>query len=235
MEMSKVVVIHQPDFMPHLGFFHRLLLADQFIVLDHVQFVTGTSRSWTHRDKIKTSFGEKWLSLSIRKAPMGTLIKEIELSSSVDWVTNNLNLLKQNYSKAPFFDEIFPFITTLYDKPPIYMVDFNLRSIKLIMDLLDIKLPILRSSSLQPNGSSNDLLICLLRKVHATTYLSGCGARAYMQLEKFAQAGIEVVWQNFIHPVYPQQFGNFAPNLSTLDLLFNCGIASSRQILRKAV
>jgi hypothetical protein len=70
--------------------------------------------------------------------------------------------------------------------------------------------------------------------VGATHYLSGNGARDYMQPEKFAQAGIQVVWQQFSHPVYPQQFGAFVPYLSSLDVLFNCGITASRQILREA-
>lgn len=231
--MRKTVVIHQPDFVPYLGFFQRFLSADQFIVLDHVQFVTGTSRSWTHRDKIKTPAGEKWITLSVSKASLGTPINQIELSTSVDWATANLNLLKQNYRRAPFFDKVFPSVVQLYEAPPRLMADFNLRFIELLMDLLDVRLPWVRSSSLQPEGNSNDLLIDLLGKVGATHYLSGNGARDYMQLERFAQAGIQVVWQQFTHPVYPQQFGAFVPYLSSLDVLFNCGITASRQILRE--
>lgn len=230
--MSKIVVIHQPDFAPYLGFFHRFLSADEFIVLDHVQFVTGTSRSWTHRDKIKTATGEKWLSLSVQKAPMGTPINNVKLSESYDWATANLNLLKQNYSKAPFFEEIFPLVAHLYDQRVVFMADFNLKIIELLMDLLDVRLPWIRSSSMQAHDTKNELLIDLLRKSGATCYLSGIGARDYMQPEKFAQAGIDVVWQDFVHPVYPQLFGGFIPYLSSLDLLFNCGTLASRRILR---
>lgn len=232
--MSKTVVIHQPDFAPYLGFFHRFLMADEFIVLDHVQFVTGTSRSWTHRDKIKTPAGEKWLTLSVKKEPMGTPINRIELSTAVNWVKDNLNLLEQNYRKAPFFFEIFPLIQALYEAPAPLMADFNIKSIELLMDLLDVRIPWVRSSHLHPAGSSNELLIDLLGKVGATRYLSGVGARDYMRPEKFAQAGIQVVWQDFHHPVYPQQFGPFIPYLSSLDVLFNCGVEGARKILRES-
>lgn len=231
--MKKIVVIHQPDFLPYLGFFHRFLSADEFIVLDHVQFVSS-ARGWTHRDKIKTPTGARWLSLSVNKAPRNTPIKEIELAGSVDWVTDNLNLLRQNYRAAPFFEEIFPLIDGMYNQPPRLMVDFNIRSIELLMDLLDVRLPWVRSSTLQPSGSSNELLIDLLGKVGATHYLSGNGARDYMQPDKFAYGGIQVVWQEFKHPVYPQQFGAFVPYLSALDVLFNCGVEASRKILREA-
>jgi hypothetical protein len=68
--------------------------------------------------------------------------------------------------------------------------------------------------------------------VQADRYLSGVGARAYFEPEPFAAAGIEVLWQNFKHPIYPQLYGEFIPGLSSIDLLFNCGIAKSREVLR---
>jgi hypothetical protein len=83
--VSRSVVIHQPDFLPWLGYFHRLLKADLFIALDQVQFVTGTSRSWTHRDMIKSPQGAKWLSLRVQKAPFGTPIRDILLAPGADW------------------------------------------------------------------------------------------------------------------------------------------------------
>lgn len=230
--MSKTVVIHQPDFAPYLGFFDRFRQTDLFIVLDHVQFVTGTSRSWTHRDKIKTPAGEKWLTLSTRKAPRDTPINQIELSDAIDWAGDNLNLLEANYRRAPFYDEIMPLVRALYADPPHLMATFNLRSIEWLMDLLDVRIPFVLSSSLNPVGSKNELLVDLLRKMGATRYLSGTGARGYMDESVFAAAGIEVIWQSFEHPVYPQQFDGFIPYLSTLDALFNCGVAGTRRLLR---
>ena len=86
----KTVVIHQPDFMPYAGFFHRFLNADLYIALDHVQFVKGTSRAWTHRDKIKTTKGDQWLTVSTKSAPLNTPINQIQLSDDINWKENNL-------------------------------------------------------------------------------------------------------------------------------------------------
>lgn len=230
--MSKTVVIHQPDFAPYLGFFDRFLRSDLYIVLDHVQFVSGTSRSWTHRDKIKTPAGEKWLTLSTRKAPRDTPINRIELSDTTDWASDNLNLLEANYHRSPFYAEIMPQIRALYAKPPRLLAEFNLRSIEWLMDALDVRIPFVLSSTLDPQGSKNELLVDLLGKVGATHYLSGTGARGYMDESVFAAADIAVVWQSFEHPVYPQQFDGFIPYLSTIDVLFNCGIAGARRLLR---
>ena len=231
---KKIVVIHQPDFIPYLGFFHRFLHADMYIALDHVQFVRYSNRSWTHRDKIKTEQGEKWLSVSIKKAPLDTPINQIELSTDVDWKQSNLQLLDQNYRKAPFFGELMPEIERLYAQSHRLLRDFNMASIEMLMDMLDVRTPWVWSSRLAPVGAKNEMLVDLLKKVSATHYLSGVGAWDYFQPEPFAAAGIEVIWQNFTHPVYKQQFGEFVPYLSSLDVLFNHGINASREIMRRA-
>lgn len=229
---KKVVVIHQPDFAPYLGFFQRFLHADLYIALDHVQFV-NSSRSWTNRDKIKTAQGEKWLTISVKKAPRDTAINQIELSTDTDWRQDNLRLLEQNYRKTPCYNELMPEIERLYAQPFRLLRDFNMASIEMLMDMLDVRIPLVWSSTLDPVGTKNELLVDLAQKVSATHYLSGVGARDYFQSEPFTKEGIEVIWQNFTHPVYAQQFGEFVPYLSALDVLFNHGITASREILRR--
>lgn len=231
---KKIVVIHQPDFAPYLGFFHRFLRADYYIALDHVQFVYG-NRAWTHRDKIKTAQGEKWLTVSVKKAPRDTAINQIELSADTNWRQDNLRLLEHNYRKAPCCKELMPEIERLYAMPFQMLRDFNMASIDMLMDMLDVRIPWVWSSTLDPVGTKNELLVDLLQKVSATHYLSGLGARDYFQPEPFARAGIEVIWQDFKHPVYPQLYGDFIPYLSSIDLLFNCGIEKSRKILRSCL
>lgn len=233
--MSKTVVIHQPDFLSYLGFFHRLLLADQFVILDHVQYVTGTSRSWMNRDKIKSTNGETWLTVSVMKCPRETPINQVLLSDTVNWRESNLNLLQQNYRKAPFFGEIHPYVEALYAEPCERLVDFNVKSIEMLCRLLDIDIDVVFSSTLHCEGSRNELLVNILQKVGATHYLSGLGAKNYYSPEPFQEAGIEVVWQDFSHPVYPQLHGGFIPGLSAIDALYNCGMAQTRKLLRGRV
>lgn len=230
--MSRSVVIHQPDFLPWLGYFHRLLQADLFIALDHVQFVTGTSRSWTHRDMIKTPQGAKWLSLRVQKAPFGTPIRDILLAPGADWRQDNLNLVRENYRKSPFFGEVFPRLEQFYAQPHATMAGMNLASLDLLEEALDVKTPRLISSQMEPQGTSTAMLVDLLKKAGATRYISGQGARAYLDAALFEEAGIELVWQDFRHPVYPQAHGAFIPMLSSIDALFNCGLDGTRQLLR---
>jgi hypothetical protein len=230
--MSRTAVIHQPDFLPYLGFFDRLLRSDIFVFLDSAQYVDSTSRSWTHRDKIKTAKGAQWISLSVKSAPRDTPIYKIELSERADWRTNHINLLRENYRRSPYFAEIFPEIEQLYANPCTKLSDFNRASIELLMRLFDIEIETVTATSLSPQGKSNELLVDILKKIGADRYLSGPGARAYFRPEPFAAAGIEVLWQDFQHPVYSQLHGDFVPYLSSIDLLLNCGIDESRKILR---
>lgn len=230
--MTKTVVIHQPDFLPHLGFFHRLLHANLFVILDNVQYVNGTSQSWMNRDKLKTPQGEKWLTVSVKKAARETPINQIELSTNTDWKKNNLNLITQNYREAPYFTEIYPYIEDLYASEDLLLAEFNFNSIKMLMKLLGVKIAIVFASHFDTIGKKNELLLDILQKVDATHYLSGLGARAYFKPEPYEKAKIDVVWQSFIHPVYPQLHGEFIPYLSSIDLLFNCGVEKSREILR---
>ncbi len=232
--MTRTVVVHQPDFLPYLGFFHRFLNADVYLVLDHVQFVQHTSRAWTHRDKNKTRAGPAWLSLSVQKCPLETAIKEVELSDSPSWRAANLNLLSENYRSAPFFKLVFGKVEQIYGMPINRLAAFNLAFIDLLCDWLGIKISRVCSSDLHPTERKSEMVASLVAAVGGTRYLSGVGARDYHDQAPFARRGIEVIWQDFKHPVYPQQFGEFVPYLSTIDALFNCGPEETARLLRSA-
>lgn len=197
-----------------------------------MQFVTGTSRAWTHRDKIKTPQGEKWLTLGVKRSPFRTPINQVELLADAAWRRDNLNQLRENYRHAPAYQELMPHLERLYALEFTAMRDFNMASIEMLMDLLDVRVPWVWSSGMEPEGRQNGLLVDLLKKVSATHYLSGVGARQYFDPAPFLHAGIQVVWQDFHHPVYPQLHGPFVPYLSALDVLFNCGKDQSRKLLR---
>lgn len=230
--MKKTVVIHQPDFLSYIGFFHRLLHADLYIVLDDVQFVSSSSRAWTNRDKIKTQNGEQWLTINVKKASRDTKINEILVSDTINWKKQNLDLIKQNYKKSKYFDEIFPYVEKLYESEFEKLSDFNIASILMLMKLFSIDIEIVYSSTLKSTQTKSERLVELLTQVNATHYLSGVGAKDYHIDKPFEDANIEVIWQDFKHPVYPQLYGEFIQYLSSIDLLFNCGIEKSREILR---
>ncbi len=140
--------------------------------------------------------------------------------------------MKQNYKKSDYFKEVFQHIEELYNKNFDKLSDFNLASIEMLNKLFDIKIDIVFSSNLKSTTTKNERLVELLKQVNATHYLSGIGAKDYHDNVPFEKENIEVIWQDFKHPIYPQLHGEFIPYLSSIDLLFNCGIEKSREILR---
>lgn len=229
--MSKTVVVHQPDFLPYLGFFHRLLQADLYLSLDHVQFAR---RGWTHRDKIKTRTGATWLSLSVEKCPIDTAIANVALWPGLCWRTKNLTLIAENYRRASYYDQLFGEIERIYAMPIDRLATFNIAFIRLVCRWLGIRIACVQSTDLEPSGQKSEMIANLVSAVGGTRYLSGIGAREYHDQTPFDRLGIEVVWQNFTHPTYTQQFGDFVPYLSAIDALFNCGPEGTVRLLRSA-
>jgi len=217
--------------MPYLGFFQRLLVADLYVVLDNVQYLSG-SKSWHNRDRIKTREGAAWLTVPTQKAPQKTAIGQILIAEDGGWRRRHLNLLEHNYRKAPFIAESWPALEELYSGGETRLADFTLASIRMLMRAFDLGTTLVAASELQAQGASNELLADILEKTGATAYLSGVGARDYFDPAPFQRVGVTVNWQDFRHPEYPQLHGAFAPFLSSIDLLLNCGKDTARSILR---
>lgn len=223
------VVIHQPDFLPWLGFFDRLAHADLWIVLDHVQFTSGAADSWIHRDKILSTTGPRWLTTGVVKAPLGTSINDMRLDPDPRWRLRHLRQVREAYRKSAWFAHYYQEVESLYNKDADSMVDFNLRGIDWLCRCLGIKCNAIRSSQLEPEGRANKMLVSLLQRVNARTYLSGDGARDYFEEKPFRENGIEVEWQQYQVPVYPQgKRDKFVSGLSALDALFWVGPAAAR-------
>lgn len=194
------------------------------MVFDDVQFLR---RGWHHRDKIKTREGATWLTLSVKKGDYHQKINEVILGDVQEgWVDDNLNLIREHYQKAPCFSEYFPKIKEVYMAGYTKLVDINIAFLRMLFEIFEIRTKLVLASTLGAEGQNNERLINILKKVNGTHYLSGTGAKAYLDENVFAQEGIKVDWQKFTHPQYPQLHGDFIPNLSCLDILLNCGFES---------
>jgi hypothetical protein len=216
---KKVVVIHQPDFLPWLGFFDRWRRSDLYIVLDDVQFLR---RGWHHRDKIKTAAGVQWLTVPVmKKGKYLQLIREVEIDYSTDWRSKHLRTIEVNYKRACAFDYFIEKIKGIYNKKPRFLVELNLLLLQLMAEELGIDVPFVLASDYHVNSSSTRRLVELMKAVEGTHYLSGTGARNYLDESLFEQEGILLNWQQFNHPVYPQLHGDFVPGLSVLDFAMN--------------
>jgi hypothetical protein len=230
--MEKVVAIHQPNYLPWLGYFYKLMHSNIFVYLDNVPY---EKNGYTNRNLIKTAQGTQWLTVGVlTKGHFGQAINELKINNNIDWNTNHWKSIMQNYSHAPFFNYYKEEFNTIYKQKWDSLAVLNEILILTCCKMLKItNVEFIRASSLNTSGKSTELLIDICHKVGVDNYLSGFGGAKYMEEDKFIQAGIKISCYDFVHPVYQQLWGNFVPNLSILDLLFNEG-ENSHNILKRA-
>lgn len=225
-----IVSIHQPQFLPYLGFFHKVAHSDVYVVLDDVQFL---ERGHQNRNEIKMQAGKQWLTVPVVQN-RGQLIKDVLIDNSTNWRRKHWAALESNYRPAPFFKELAPGLkAVLVDGGHTRLADLDVDLLKWAMTALGIERPIRFSSQLGIEGTQTERLINVCKAAGATVYLSGQGGRQYMELPLFEAAGIEVRFQEFAAPTYPQQFmqHGFMPNLAVVDALFNCGGEGTRALI----
>jgi hypothetical protein len=224
-----IVSIHQPQYLPWLGYFDKIARCDVFIFLDNVQF---KKNEWQNRNKIKTDQKWQWLSVPVIHR-FGQRINEVEINDTVRWGKKHLQALATNYSKAPFFKEHLDFFVKTYGQEWERLLDINLHLIRYLVKALNISNKEFRlASEYQSREGPTERLVDLCKLVGADVYLSGQDGARYLDLNEFKKEGIQVIFQSYKHPTYPQLFGEFEPYLSVVDLLFNCG-PESLSILRK--
>lgn len=175
-----------------------------------------------------------WLTVPVlSKGKFGQLIGNVGVNNDVAWGRKHWRAIEDNYAKAPYLNQYRASFEELYSKKWDKLVDLNTALIRLITGLLGInKTQFLMASELGVSGKSTDLLIDICKVIGADEYLSGTGGSlVYLDKEQFKAGGINLKYSDFKHPVYPQSFGEFIPNLSVIDLLFNMGL-DSRLIIK---
>lgn len=226
------VSIHQPNFLPWFGYFHKLAYSDMFIFFDDVQYPRG--KTFISRVKINMQNGEHWITVPIKGKSELLPIQNIPLTNG-PYLKKIARTLEVTYKKTPYFQEVYDCVSLhLLDQPP-SLCALNISLITAIVNRLGLATRLVRSSELGCTGhEGEDKILCLLKAVKAITYISGKGAGSNRHIDEghFAKEGIRLVWQSFDHPIYPQLFGGiFIPNLSIVDMLFNLGFDQTRKML----
>lgn len=214
------VTIHQPEHMPWLGFFHKINMADVFVILDNVKF---KKLYFENRNKLRTYNGWNWITVPLKKHSDNTLIKDIAIHNDLRHTKKTLNVLWQNYNKAKFFKLYWDEFEAFYSKEYNLLLELNLELIKFFLKHMGIQIEIVLASNLDVVGTKSELNFNICKAIDAKTYISGISGKEYLDLEKFQKADIEVVFQEFHHPIYRQLHEPFIPCMSVIDLLFNQG------------
>lgn len=216
-----ILTAHQPSYLPWLGLFHKIALADKFILFDQVQYVP---KDWISRNDIKTPNGP--LTLTVPVLTTGhreKTIAQIEIHNELPWARKHWKSILANYRQAPYFKQYADFFEATYARPWKLLADLDLYMLEWFLKTLGIKTPVERAGAHEFQGAKSALVIDMCVQLKAKVYIFGALGRDYADAEAFRHAGVVPVFQDYKHPVYRQLHGEFRPYMSVIDLLFNEG------------
>ena len=217
------VAVHQPQYLPWLGYLAKWAAADLFVFLDTVQY---EKNGWQNRNRIKTADGARWLTVPVR-ARLGMRIADVGIDLEQPWPARHLRTIEGAYSGAPFWPSIRDALARLYAEPWERLAGVAVASAEALARAVGVTTPTRLASSLPVDDDDpTGRLVALCQSAGADTYLAGGHGARYIDAKRFADAGIRVLYQTYSHPVYAQQHGDFVPFLSGLDLLLMHGDAS---------
>jgi hypothetical protein len=219
--LLKKIAILQSNYIPWKGYFDIINSVDEFVFHDDLQY---TKNDWRNRNRIKTERGATWLTI-----PCGTnqkrLICEVEMKDN-SWQKKHWNLIERNYCKTRYWNIYKDFFSEIYlcnkwDK----LSEFNQILIKKISkELLGVTTIFKDSREFNLKLSKAERVLELLKKIGATSYLSGPSARNYLKESMFKEANIDLYWMDYSgYPEYNQLFKPFIHSVSIIDLIFNEG------------
>ena len=217
-----ILTAHQPVYLPWIGLFQKIALADKFCFFDNVQYQT---KDWNNRNKIKFSNGEaKWLTVPVKRS--GYLEKsflDIKINNEVPWRRKHWKSIEMNYSKAKYFSLYVDGLKGFYEKEWDYLVDLNYEMLLYLLENLGLNVQVVRMCNWSFKGRKSNLVLDMCLQMEADVYIFGMLGEGYAKRENFLKKGVVPYFQHYKHPEYRQLHGQFVSHLSIIDLLFNCG------------
>lgn len=211
-----IVACHQPNFLPWMGYFAKLVQCDYFVILDDVQMPTG--RSYVSRTRVADAQGSRWLSVPVTRQS-GQRIAEVELAPDPRWRTKHLSSIRQMYAKAPHVDAVLELMRAPYEADHVNLAEFNIHLLERVMAHLGVRRKVIRSSTLGIDSTSDQRLIDIVKHVGGDTYLSGKGGQNYQDPEKFAAENIDLAVYEYEPISYSRGAQKFEPGLSIIDVV----------------
>lgn len=218
-----IVAIQQPEHLPWMGFFDKMLKCDAYVFLDNVQF---KKRYFENRNKIRVSDGWQWITVPvISKGRYTQKIQDVEIDNSGNWQRKYLESITRAYSKTEYYSIFFSGIEKIIKKNYTSLRELNIALINFFRKHLGIQTPCYKASELLSDKySGSDLILNICRSIGATTYFSGPDGGNYLSDKDFSAAGIKIIYHSYQHPVYQQiDYETFIPYMSICDYMFNHG------------
>ncbi|MES3016278.1 MAG: WbqC family protein [Bacteroidota bacterium] len=209
-------------YFPWVGMFEQIRLANTFVFYDDVQFSKG---SFTNRVQIKTANKEgfKWITVPIENLKLGIKINEAIVNDSKGWRSEHYSLLENSYKSTPYFTDMFELVHNVLEKDYAMLSDISVASMKEVCRYYNLNPDFFISSQMDIGGKSSDRVFEIVRTLSGSNYITGHGAKNYLDHKLFDGNGIDVQYMDYKKTPYPQILGDFNPYVSILDLIANTG------------
>jgi hypothetical protein len=223
-----IVTIMQPAYLPWLGYFHRASLSDLFVVLDHVHIDKSSKTGFAHRNRVRRKEGWVWLTVPLKtKGRHGNLpLNLVRIDDEQNWRHKHWMTIRTSYAKAPYFADHAAMFEAFYARPWECLASLARETTAYQLGVLGLRPRVIYSSEMEVEGTGGELILEICRSTSATTYISGPFGREYLDFRRFADAGVGLVFHDYVHPVYPQVYPGFESYMAAIDVLFNCGPGS---------
>jgi len=222
----RVVAVHQPNYFPWIGYFHKIHESDAFVWLDDVQYTSG---SWINRNRLKTPDGWAWLTVPVENSD--DPISQIRIATQENWRSEHWKTISHNYGAANHYDDWKQFLRETFDQEWDCLAPLNRHLVDEVCERLRLETSFVSAASLGIDAVGSQRIAALCDELDADVYLCGMGADEYMDEADFENVGVRVEYQSFEHPRYEQRFDGFIPNLSFFDAILNIGAEGARDML----
>ena len=218
-ESKKIIAVHQPNYIPWLGYFYKIYQSDIFVFLDDAQFSNEGMHNYAY---IKTQSGSFRLKYPVLQS-LGDKINEVRSKDELGWKGKHLAILESNYCEANYFREVYNDYKELILKEYLSIASLNIALIKFFAEKLGIKAEYTVGSDLNINSTREEKIIAICSALGGNIYYSGTGAKAYQKEENFRSFGIDLRYSVFKPFQYQQLWEGFQSNITSLDFFMNCG------------
>jgi hypothetical protein len=215
------VVISQSMYFPWVGLLEQIRLADVFVHYDDVQ----VTRGFYNRVQVKTASGVRWMTVPLQGHHRGARIDEVLLDDSRDWRGEHRELLRRSFAGAPHAREALELFDQVAARPARTLADVSRASVLALAGYFGLLAGrrFEDAAALGVGGSSSRRLLGIVAALGGTRYLTGHGARNYLDHELFERSGVAVEYMAYRRTPYPQPHGEFTPHVTALDLVARCG------------
>ncbi len=230
---NKRVAIMQPYVFPYLGYFQLIESVDTFVFYDDVNFI---KQGWINRNKLLLNNREFMFTIPLEDISSFRKINETRINKHQyqRWKKKFLRAITQEYSKAPYFENVYELITLVLTKQINYISELAVESIlavcSYVSQSVDFKLSSENYTELK-DCDRQDRLVAMLKEESCHVYINSDGGRKLYNEFAFIKNSINLRFLSAGLPEYKQFNEVFVPGLSIIDVLMFNSISQVRAML----